>query len=125
MAKNSKTPEKTPEKNVGAKADGEGEPKTEPAKASVASGGAFDGARIKKEREKKGLSHDEISARTKISRKILRALEEEKYEDMPNARVYVRGFVRCVARELGLDEDAVSTSYVPRWEAWIAARSEP
>lgn len=87
--------------------------------------GAFDGARIKKEREKKGMTHEEISARTKISLKVLRALEDERYEDMPNARVYIRGFVRCVARELGLDQDDVSTSYVPRWEAWVARHAEP
>ncbi len=125
MAKTSKTPEKKSEADTEPKSD-DGEQKTDrPAKASASKGASFDGARIKKEREKKGLSHEEISARTKISRKILRALEDERYEDMPNARVYVRGFVRCVARELGLDEDEVSTSYVPRWEAWIAARAEP
>ncbi|MEQ9502175.1 MAG: helix-turn-helix transcriptional regulator [Deltaproteobacteria bacterium] len=122
MAKSSKTPEK---KKDDAEAKNDAPKEEAKPKKAASPGGSFDGARIKKEREKKGLSHDELSARTKISRKILRALEDERYEDMPNARVYVRGFVRVIAREIGLDEDAVSTSYVPRWEAWMASRAEP
>lgn len=85
----------------------------------------YDGAAIKKAREAKGLSHADLESRTKITAKILRALEEERYADMPNARVYVRGFVRCIAREVGLDQDAVSSSYVPRWEAWRESQAEP
>ena len=85
----------------------------------------FTGARLRELREARGLSINEISDRTRISRTVLLALEEERYEDMPNARVYVRGFVRCVARELDLDMDAVSQSYVPRWERWFADQPSP
>lgn len=86
---------------------------------------AYRGADLREIRESQGLSLGEISDRTKISRTILLAIEEERYEDIPNARVYVRGFVRCVARELGLDLDAVSNSYVPPWERWYAEQSPP
>lgn len=82
----------------------------------------FTGTRLRDIREARGLSINELSERTRISRTILLALEDERYEEMPNARVYVRGFVRCVARELELDMDEVSDSYVPRWERWFDAQ---
>ena len=84
----------------------------------------YTGARLKEIREQQGLTVAVISERTKISKAVLGALEDERYQDMPNARVYVRGFVRCVARELGLDLDAVSKSYVPRWERWVVDQPE-
>lgn len=90
-----------------------------PPKKRPAEDGHFTGERIKKAREERGLSLKEISDRTKISVATLQALEDERYEDMPNARVYVRGFVRCLAEEVGLDKDQVSQSYVPRWERWF------
>lgn len=89
-----------------------------------ASSEAFSGARLKKIREDKGLTIAELSSRTKISKAVLQALEEERYANMPNARVYVRGFVRCVARELELDLDAVSKSYLPAWERWFSEQPE-
>ena len=88
-------------------------------------GPEYTGALLREIREGRGLSISEISERTRISRTVLVALEEERYEDIPNARVYVRGFVRCVARELELDMDEVSRSYVPRWERWFATQSLP
>ncbi len=85
-------------------------------------GADWSGAALRKAREAAGLTLKEISERTKVSVPILTALEEEAFAAMPNARVYVRGFVRCLARELNLDLDAVSKSYVPRWERWDAKR---
>lgn len=92
--------------------------------AAKASPDEYTGPRLRSAREQKGLSVAEISERTKISKAVLSALEDERYEDMPNARVYVRGFVRCVARELGLDLDAVTRGYLPRWERWVADQPE-
>jgi len=96
-------------------------PKPEPIK--VESGATFTGEAIRKMREQRGLTLKEIAEKTKISVAVLQALEEERYEDMPSARVYVRGFVRCLAEEIGLDKDQVSQSYVPRWEQWFADSS--
>jgi hypothetical protein len=95
-----------------------------PAKAAPRAEPATDwsGAALRKAREAAGLTLKEISERTKVSVPILTALEEEAFASMPNARVYVRGFVRCLARELTLDQDAVSKSYLPRWERWDAKR---
>lgn len=100
----------------------DGEAPDEPKKPKAE---AFSGARLKKIREEKGLSIVELSDRTKISKAVLNALEEERYANMPNARVYVRGFVRCVARELELDLDAVTQSYLPGWERWFSEQPNP
>ena len=79
----------------------------------------FTGKILREVREKLELPLKEISHRTKINEHILRALEEERFADVPNARVYVRGFVRCLAQEIGLDGDHVARTYVPRWERWF------
>lgn len=87
--------------------------------AAVAHGPTWDGPALRAAREQAGMSLEEMSNRTKINIAILRALEEERFEDTPKARVYVRGFVRCMAEEIGLDRDQVARSYVPRWERWF------
>lgn len=85
-------------------------------------GPSWDGPSLRAARERAGIAIEEMSARTKINIAIIRALEEERFEDTPKARVYVRGFVRCMAEEIGIDPDAVARSYVPRWERWFADR---
>lgn len=77
------------------------------------------GPYMKRLREQRGLSLTELSDRTKITKAILSALEDERYDDLPNARIYVWGFVRCFARELELDMDEMAAAYVPRWEKWV------
>lgn len=78
----------------------------------------FTGEVLKTIRERKGMTLREIYDVTRIGVPSLSAVEDERYEDLPNARIYVRGFVRCIATELGLDPDKVSKSYLPRWERW-------
>ncbi|HCC69281.1 MAG TPA: DUF4115 domain-containing protein, partial [Nitrospiraceae bacterium] len=57
---------------------------------------------LKAEREKRSLSLEEVSANLKISQAYLRALEEEKYEQIPG-EVFVKGYIRLYSRFLGLD----------------------
>jgi hypothetical protein len=96
---------------VPADVDADGKPK-------VSSETVFTGDLLRQIRESQRLSLKELATRTRISVVSLAALENEKFEDLPNARVYVRGFVRCLAVEIGLDRDHVSRTYLPRWEAW-------
>jgi hypothetical protein len=81
----------------------------------------YNGQLLKELRESAGLTLRELSDKTKITLPILQALEEERFADVPSARVYVRGFVRAVARELNVDMDQASKTYVPRWERWHAS----
>jgi cytoskeletal protein RodZ len=68
------------------------------------------GDRLKREREMRGVSLDEISAATRISTRFLTALENEEWQHLPGG-VFNRGFIRAVARFLGLDEEDMVAEY--------------
>lgn len=68
------------------------------------------GEHLKREREMRGVSLQEISAATRISTRFLDALENEQWERLPGG-VFNRGFVRSVAHFLGLDEEALIAEY--------------
>lgn len=68
------------------------------------------GERLKREREKRGMTLEEVAGVTKISVRNLRALEEEKFELMPGG-IFNRGFVRSYAKHLGLDDQQVVADY--------------
>jgi cytoskeleton protein RodZ len=68
------------------------------------------GDHLKREREMRGVSLDEISAATRIATRFLRAIENEQWEQLPGG-VFNRGFVRAVARYLGLDEENTVAEY--------------
>jgi cytoskeleton protein RodZ len=69
------------------------------------------GARLKREREKKGVTLDDISLTTKIGTRLLRALEDEHFDQLPGG-IFNKGFVRAYARHLGLDEDQAIADYL-------------
>ncbi|HJX34926.1 MAG TPA: RodZ domain-containing protein [Desulfatiglandales bacterium] len=66
------------------------------------------GSLLKREREKRGLSLDQLSQITRLRKHYLEALEDEKWEDLPSP-VYVKGFIRSFAQGLGIDaKEAIS-----------------
>ena len=71
--------------------------------------GAF-GDRLRREREMRGITLNEITESTKISRRHLEALEGEHFEQLPGG-VFNKGFVRAYARFLGIDEDQAVADY--------------
>jgi cytoskeleton protein RodZ len=72
--------------------------------------GSF-GNKLKREREMRGLTLDEISESTKIARRHLEALENEDFGSLPGG-VFNKGFVRAYARFIGIDEDQAVADYV-------------
>jgi cytoskeleton protein RodZ len=64
------------------------------------------GEYLRREREMRGVSLEEISAATKISIRFLRAVENEELSKLPGG-IFTRSFVRTYARYLGLDEERV------------------
>ncbi len=60
------------------------------------------GAVLRNEREKKGLTLDQVGSITKLRVKVVEALENETWGDLPPA-VFVRGFIRTYAKVLDLD----------------------
>jgi cytoskeleton protein RodZ len=71
--------------------------------------GSF-GERLKREREMRGVTLEEVSAATRISVRFLDALENERWERLPGG-IFNRGFVRAIADFLGLDEETLVTEY--------------
>jgi cytoskeleton protein RodZ len=68
------------------------------------------GEHLKREREMRGVSLEEISAATRISTRFLEALENDHWDQLPGG-VFNRGFIRSIARFLGLDEDSLVAEY--------------
>jgi cytoskeletal protein RodZ len=66
------------------------------------------GASLRRERELRGVSLQEIAASTKIGVSMLRAIEEDRFDKLPQG-LFVRGFVREYARFLALDEQKILT----------------
>jgi len=58
----------------------------------------------------RGVSLEEISAATRISTRFLQALEKENWGQLPGG-VFNRGFIRSVAKFLGLDGDDLVSEY--------------
>jgi len=68
------------------------------------------GQRLQREREMRGVSRAEICAATRIGTRFLEALENEQWDVLPGG-IFNRGFIRAVARFLGLDEDDLVAEY--------------
>jgi len=68
------------------------------------------GERLKRERELREVSIDELMKSTRISQRFLEALENEDWAKLPGG-VFGRAFVRTIARYLGLDEESFLAEY--------------
>ncbi len=68
------------------------------------------GENLKREREMRGVTLDEIASATRIATRFLQAIENEQWDKLPGG-VFNRGFVRAVAHYLGLDEESIVAEY--------------
>jgi cytoskeleton protein RodZ len=68
------------------------------------------GEHLKREREMRGVSLEEIAAATRIKTSFLEAIENERWDQLPGG-VFNRGFIRSIARYLGMDEDSLVAEY--------------
>ena len=69
------------------------------------------GQKLKLEREKRNITLEQISVSTKIGIRMLQALEEDKFNQLPGG-IFNKGFVRAYSRFLGLDEDQTIADYL-------------
>lgn len=67
------------------------------------------GAAMRHARERAGIEIADLASRTRLSRRIIEALEANRFDTMPPA--YVRGYLRTVARELNSDAETWIRSY--------------
>src|SRR5512137_2660117 len=68
------------------------------------------GERLKRERELREVSLEEVAKSTRIGSRFLEALENEQWERLPGG-IFNRGFVRAVAHYLGLSEEDLLSEY--------------
>ena len=68
------------------------------------------GENLRREREMRSVSLEEISAATKISVRFLSAIEKQEFDKLPGG-IFNRGFVRAYAGYLGLDEEKIAAEY--------------
>jgi cytoskeleton protein RodZ len=68
------------------------------------------GESLRREREMRGVSLEEISDATKISVRTLQALEADQFDKLPGG-IFTRSFVRTYAKYLGLDEESVMAEF--------------
>jgi cytoskeleton protein RodZ len=71
--------------------------------------GSF-GELLKRERELREISLNELTVATRVAPKFLEALENEDWAKLPGG-VFNRGFVRAIARYLGLSEEQFLGEY--------------
>jgi cytoskeleton protein RodZ len=69
------------------------------------------GMRLRQERERRGITLDQITQSTKIGTRFLQALEQDHFEQLPGG-IFNKGFVRAYASFVGLDEDQVVADYL-------------
>jgi cytoskeleton protein RodZ len=69
------------------------------------------GTMLKAERERQGLSREQITEKTRMRTQIVEAIENEAWGSLPPP-VFVRGFLRAYAKVLGISQEAVIELYV-------------
>jgi len=82
----------------------------------VDEGMEFTGALLRDVRRQRGMERDDVAAVTRIGTAYLRAIEDEDFDALPE-EVFLKGYLRQVARVLGLPERHVLDTYLRRFRA--------
>ena len=75
------------------------------------------GSDIRRQRELKKISLDEIKEKTKIGKFTLKLIEDDMYSSLP-ATVYLRSFVKQIAAIIGMDPKKTAEGYLKRMESF-------
>lgn len=76
---------------------------------------------LREQRKRRGMNIEQLAAATKIPRRSLELLEDDRYDALPGP-VFVKGFLRCSARALGIDVQVVMDLLYERERAALTAR---
>jgi cytoskeletal protein RodZ len=82
------------------------------------------GAILQSARERRGLSLDALAHRTKISVRVLRAIESNAFDRVPQG-IFMRGYLRAYAQEVGLDPAATVEQYLAQFDTAEPAEHLP
>lgn len=81
------------------------------------------GGYIREQRQRRGLSIEQLAAATKIPASSLRLLESDDFGALPGP-VFVKGFLRCCTRALGLPSETVMELLYERERVALHARRQ-
>ncbi|MBN2525289.1 MAG: helix-turn-helix domain-containing protein [Deltaproteobacteria bacterium] len=90
-------------------------------KVVLREGDVVDGAFLGNLRKERGVELADISNRAKVSVRYLKAIEQEKFADLP-AAVFTRGFVTEFARFLKVDPRRAATDFMRKYDNWQRKR---
>ncbi|WP_432415618.1 RodZ domain-containing protein [Chromohalobacter israelensis] len=68
------------------------------------------GTQLRRERERQGLSLEEVAEQLNLRPAVVKGLEEDQYDQVPIA-TYRRGYLRAYAKLLGVDDKRVAQAY--------------
>ena len=68
------------------------------------------GRYLRRERELRQISLEELAQTTRIPLKMLQHIEDDDFEKLPG-EIFARGFLKCYARALGVEADEVLAVY--------------
>lgn len=71
------------------------------------------GEYLRRERELRGVSLEEIHRATRVPMRILEALEADRYDELPH-QAFVKGYIKAYCKHIGLDE----TDTILRYEMY-------
>jgi cytoskeletal protein RodZ len=91
---------------------------------TVVGGGESVGARLRQARESHGFSLDDISARTRVPARHLKAIEEDAFDQLP-AAPYSVGFAKAFADAVGLNREEIGREFRAEKEGYGAADAGP
>lgn len=74
------------------------------------------GEELREERERRGLSLEDVAVSTRVSLRHLSALEENRFAELPGG-VFSRGIVRSYAQCCGLDTDGTVQEFLAAMRA--------
>lgn len=72
------------------------------------------GVMLKQARETAGMSLEELARRTRLEIKVLHAIESEAWERLAGP-AFIKGYIRGIARELGMDPAAPLAEYTAQF----------
>lgn len=78
------------------------------------------GSRLRQLRQEQSISIEDVAAKTRIQARLLRAIEEGRWEQLPEP-IYVKGFVKQFADAVGLD-GADFAAPLPTWQVLPSLR---
>jgi curved DNA-binding protein CbpA len=87
-------------------------------------GGPFSGPLLRKLRERQGVELSEISKELKLRVELLRAIEEERFDALPEP-IYLKVHLKSFAAFLRLDPTLVTDDYLRRYASWKSGSGLP